>query len=91
VRLSVPQHTGYVLFFASLLYVGATLPCGRFYYEGVEGFFGNSVLRASYQFLYIYMALFIPLSDSFERWFLALVAKQQRRHETLVDLVVAGS
>jgi hypothetical protein len=61
------QQAAYVAFFASIIYVGGTLPCGRFYYEGVEGFFGNSVLRLSYQYLYLYMGLIAHVTDVCER------------------------
>lgn len=51
------QEGAYVLFLGSMLFVGGTLPCGRFYYETVDGFFGNAVLRLSYEYLYLYLGL----------------------------------
>jgi hypothetical protein len=53
-----------------MLYVGGTLPCGRFYYENIEGFFGNSFLRISYEYVYIYLAFLAHTVDAFERWYL---------------------
>lgn len=53
--------------FSSMLYVGGTLPCGRFYYENIEGFFGNSFLRISYEYIYIYLAFLAHTVDAFER------------------------
>jgi hypothetical protein len=50
-----------------MLYVGATLPCARFYYEGDEGFFGNSLLRISYQMLYAYLTVIMHWLDKAER------------------------
>lgn len=67
-RGSLAQHGAFVAFVASILYVGGTLPCGRFYYEAVEGFFGNSVLKLSYQYLYLYMGALVHLLDAGERW-----------------------
>ena len=57
--------------FGSILYVGGTLPCGRFYYENIEGFFGNSRLRVSYEYVYVYLGFLAHVIDSFERWYLS--------------------
>ena len=86
-RQSPVQQALYVGFFGSLLYVGGTLPCGRFYYEGVEGFFGNSVLRLSYQYVYVYMGLLAHVSDTLERWYQGLPAWRAR---VLLGLPVAA-
>ncbi len=67
VRQSLLQEALYVSFFASILYVGGTLPCGRFYYENVEGFFGNSLLRLSYEYVYLYLGLLAHTADLLER------------------------
>lgn len=67
-RESGTQQALYVGLLASIAYVGGTLPCGRFYYEGVEGFFGNAWLRISYQYIYIYLGLLLHLVDRGERW-----------------------
>jgi hypothetical protein len=71
-RGSLAQHGAFVAFVASILYVGGTLPCGRFYYEAVEGFFGNSVLKLSYQYIYLYMGALVHLLDAGERWIATL-------------------
>lgn len=78
IRQSPVQQALYAGFFGSLIYVGGTLPCGRFYYEGVEGFFGNSVLRLSYQYIYLYLGLFAHVGDTLERWYQALPAWRAR-------------
>jgi hypothetical protein len=57
-----------VVFISSLLYVGGTLPCGRFYYESFEGFTGNSWLRFSYQYLYIYLGYLAHVAEKFDRF-----------------------
>lgn len=72
IRHSFLQLAFFVALVASVLYVGGTLPAGRFYYEGVEGFFGNVVLKASYQYIYLYLGLILHLSDRLERQLLAL-------------------
>lgn len=80
---SSPLQQG--LFFAymtSMIYVGGTLPCGRFYYESVEGFFGNSMIRISYQYIYIYMGFLAHVIDRIERA-LSSTPKQQ---QTLVQV-----
>lgn len=74
IRHSLIQLAFFVGLVASVLYVGGTLPAGRFYYEGVEGFFGNVVLKASYQYIYLYLGLVLHLSDRLERQLLALPA-----------------
>lgn len=56
-----------MIFFGSIIYVGGTLPCGRFYYENVDGFFGNSFLRLSYEYVYLYLGLFAHLVERLER------------------------
>jgi hypothetical protein len=71
-RYSTAQHVAFVGFFASLAYVGGSLPCGRFYYEGVEGFFGNIFLKLSYQYLYLYLGVLAHVLDRCERWYLGL-------------------
>lgn len=75
VRHSKLQQAAFVLFFASLVYVDGTLPCGRFYYEGAEGFFGNSFLRLSYQYLYLYLGVIAHALDLLERWYLGLLGQ----------------
>ena len=64
---SSAQQVGYVFFMGSLLYCGSVLPCGRFYYEGVEGFFGNTALKLSYQYIYFYLAVALHMLDAVER------------------------
>ena len=66
-RHSKIQQAAFTVFVGSILYVGGTLPCGRFYYEGVEGFFGNIFLKLSYQFIFLYMGFFIHVIDLIER------------------------
>jgi len=69
-RHSVLQEMLYVGLFSSMLYLGGTLPCGRFYYENIEGFFGNSFLRISYEYIYVYLAFLAHTVDAFERWYM---------------------
>ena len=62
------QQFFYVLFIGSIIYVVSILPCGRFYYESVEGFFGNIFLKLSYQYIYIYMIFLMHFLDRFEKF-----------------------
>jgi len=55
-RHSLLQFSLFIVFLGSIIYVGGTLPCARFYYDGEEGFFGNSLLRISYQYVYLYLS-----------------------------------
>jgi hypothetical protein len=66
-RHSPLQQGLFLMFLMSLVYVGGTLPSGRFYYEAVEGFFGNSFLRLSYQYIFIYMGFLAHAADRAER------------------------
>ena len=70
-RHSGLQEVLYVCFFGSILYVGGTLPCGRFYYENIDGFFGNAFLRLSYEYLYLYLGVLAHLADQLERRYAA--------------------
>lgn len=71
-RHSRLQQAAYVAFIGSIVYCGGTLPCGRFYYEAVEGFFGNIFLKLSYQYIYLYLCFFVHVIDMLEKGFLAL-------------------
>jgi len=73
-RVAPVQQGLFVCFAGSLLYVGGTLPCGRFYYESFEGFTGNSWLRISYQYLYVYLGYLAHVADRVERTALGVVS-----------------
>jgi len=66
-RYAPVQQFLFVAFIASLLYVGGTLPCGRFYYESFEGFIGNGWLRVSYQYLYVYLGYLAHVVERLDR------------------------
>lgn len=68
-RSSLIQDALFFGLVASLTYVGGTLPCGRFYYENVDGFFGNSFLRLSYEYVYLYLGFIAHITDRAERAF----------------------
>lgn len=55
-----------------MVYAGATLPCGRFYYDNTEGFLGNSFLRLSFQYVYLYLGVFAHAVEALEKWYLSL-------------------
>lgn len=76
------QRVLFVFFLGSMWYVGGTLPCARFYYEGEEGFFGNSFLRVSYQFLYTYLIVVIHWADRVERWVSAVFSSDSSNQNT---------
>lgn len=78
VRNSPLQQAFFLAFLMSLVYVGGTLPSGRFYYEAVEGFFGNSFLRLSYQYIFIYMGFLAHATDRAERWVSSLPRQKYR-------------
>lgn len=72
------QQLLFLAFLMSLVYVGGTLPSGRFYYESVEGFFGNSILRLSYQYIFIYMGFLAHAADRSERWLSSLPRQKNK-------------
>ena len=61
----------YVIFLGSIVYLGGTLPCGRFYYENVDGFFGNAFLRLSYEYVYLYLGVLAHAIERLERSYAA--------------------
>jgi len=65
-RKSAVQQCAFVAFALSTWYICATLPCARFYYEGDEGFYGNLLLRISYQYIYAYLAIILHWLDNVE-------------------------
>jgi len=69
-RESLLQQSFFIIFIMSILYVGGTLPCGRFYYDGADGASGNSFLRISYQYIYCYLAILIHILDKIEKTFI---------------------
>jgi len=71
-RHSKLQQAAYTIFIGSIFYVGGTLPCGRFYYEGVEGFFGNIFLKLSYQYIFLYMGFIVHVIDVVERGLMSI-------------------
>jgi hypothetical protein len=74
-RQSLTQTWGFVALWASMIYVCGTLPCGRFYYEGVEGFFGNTVTRLSYQYIYIFLGAGVHFNEAVERRLAGLISQ----------------
>jgi hypothetical protein len=86
-RESLVQQGFFVALLGSVAYVGGTLPCGRFYYEGVEGFFGNAWLRVSYQYIFAYLGLWLHSLDRCERWVCAL----RRRAKAAAEEAAAGA
>lgn len=74
------QKITFLIFVLSLAYVGGTLPCARFYYADDEGFFGNSLLRLSYQYLYIYLIFIVHYVDKIEKRVCTIaVAKKNKK------------
>lgn len=66
-RMSPAQEALFVGLVSSIFYVGGTLPCGRFYYENIDGFFGNAVLRLAYEYIYGYLTIYLHLLPAMER------------------------
>ncbi len=70
-RYSFLQQVFFIIFIGSILYCNSVLPCGRFYYEAVEGFFGNIFLKLSYQYIFLYLSVLIHIIDLLEKSFLS--------------------
>lgn len=47
--------------------MAGTLPCGRFYYDSLDGLTGNSLLKISYEYIYIYLGFLAHLTEVFDR------------------------
>ena len=54
-RPSYLLEGAYLGLLASMIFVGGALPCGRLYYEVDDGFFGNGLLRISFEYIYAYL------------------------------------
>lgn len=80
IRKSKIQIFFFIIFIASIFYVGGTLPCARFYYAEDEGFFGNSLLRLSYQYLYIYLLLIVHFLDKNELKLISVIMVKKNAH-----------
>jgi len=85
-RYAPGQYVFALIFGASLYYSGSILPCGRFYYDAYEGFTGNSILRMSYQYLYLYLGFLAHFTSYFDRAFGALLAYCPWLERNLVKL-----
>ena len=75
-----------MVFFGSIIYLGGTLPCGRFYYENVDGFFGNSFLRLSYEYVYLYLGVLAHAVDRLERSYASGAAQLRALRKQLQPL-----
>lgn len=75
-RSSPLAEAFFATFVASLVFVGGTLPCGRFYYEAHDGLFGQSLLRVAYEYLYLYLGALAHLGDRVTRWYTAAPARR---------------
>jgi hypothetical protein len=52
---SLIQTFGFFIFIFSLFCTASMLPCGRYYYEPEGGYVGNSAVKFSLQYIYLYM------------------------------------
>ena len=68
-------------FLGSIVYLGGTLPCGRFYYENVDGFFGNAFLRLSYEYVYLYLGVLAHGIERLERSYATGAAHLRSLHQ----------
>jgi quinol-cytochrome oxidoreductase complex cytochrome b subunit len=71
-----PAEGWFAGFVAALVFVGGTLPCGRFYYEARDGLCGQSLLRLSYEYLYLYLGVLAHVSERLATWYASLQARQ---------------
>lgn len=67
-RGSSLQGLLFALFVISVLYIGSVLPCARFFYDGGDGYFGSSLLRAAYEYVYMYLFVLVHVVDRAERF-----------------------
>lgn len=71
-RQSILGELLFCVFVMCVVYAGSILPCGRFYYDQVEGFFGNATLRIAYEYIYLYIGVIAHIIDKLERWFMSV-------------------
>ena len=65
---SLLQTSAFSLFVLSLLCSASMLPCGRYYYEPEGGYVGNSWVKFSLQYAYLYLAWFLHHLDLIDHY-----------------------
>lgn len=72
---SIFQTFFFFLFLMSLFCTASILPCGRYYYEPEGGYVGNTWVKFSYQYIYLYLFWLLHYLDQLEHWFYQLIKK----------------
>ena len=65
---SLLQTALFILFMLSMYCAASMLPCGRYYYDPEGGYVGNPWVKFSYQYAYLYLAVFIHCADLVEHY-----------------------
>ncbi len=63
---SLLQTFFFITYLMSMFTAASMLPCGRYYYEPEGGYVGNSWVKFSFQYMYLYMAWLIHHLDLIE-------------------------
>lgn len=71
--LSTMQYYSFVIFVGCIFYVSSVLPCGRFYYEEEQGFYGNTLVKVSYQYIYFYLFFFMHVVEKLENFLIGWI------------------
>jgi len=63
------QSFFFVMFVYSLFTTASMLPCGRYYYDAEGGYFGNTWVKWTYQYIYLYLGNLLITLDIIELLF----------------------
>lgn len=75
IQSSMFQSFFFLIFLLSLLCVASILPCGRYYYEPEGGYGGNTAIKFSLQYIYIYLLFLVHHLDIIESYLVYLLKK----------------
>lgn len=85
---SVLQSALFAYFLLSLFCVASILPCGRYYYEPEGGYVGNTWIKFSFQYVYLYLIWIVHNVDLVEHW---LFQFGQKLHRFWLKLYTRGA
>jgi hypothetical protein len=87
---SLIQTSMFMIFVMSLFCTASILPCGRYYYEPEGGYVGNSWIKFSLQYIYIYLAWIIHHLDILDHYifqfFQIFIKKNLKSYKTYTGI-----
>ena len=73
------QTFTFIFFMMSLYCVASMLPCGRYYYAPENGYVGNSWVKISYQYIYLYLGWLIHHLDLIDTYIFRFTQSFKKR------------